>query len=277
MDANRRIKSSIRNSAHLLGHRRSLFHLRVAILLIFLLASWRFLASSEAERAQKEAPKPLMVKLSAAPRRVNGCLDVSMDRTNQSPQAIYIPQMGLQISTSAHEVSEDSEERRGLTWINIYGASDLVSWEAQPLAPGAAIHDHECLGPSIRVANLKKKTRRDIPLRGVLRIDAFYFLTEEDWKKNESQHEEMERTPPAQWNRIVIQNPIDVRIDVKIPCRGEDCASHCDAPPLILPGENRIFPDIWYNAPSMNARGKAVSEELAERFPGCSEPNAGPR
>ncbi len=277
MVANRRIKSSIGDSVHLRGRGRSLFHLRVAILLIFLLVSWRFLASSEAERVQKEASKPLTVKLSAAPRWVNGCLDVSMDRTNQSPQTIYIPQMGLQISTSAREVSEDTGERRGLTWISVYGVSDIVDWEAQPLAPGAAIHDNECLGPSIRIANLKKKTRRDIPLRGMLRIDASYFLTEEDWKKNESQHEEMLRTPPAQWNTIVIKNPIDVRIDVKIPCRGADCASHCDAPPLILPGEGRVFPDVWYNAPSMNARGKAVSEELAERYPGCSEPNAGPR
>jgi len=230
-------------------------------------------AEGNVAHVQGESSKPLEVELSAPPRWVNGCLDVRIDRVNRSSETLFMPVMGLYIYTSARAIGEAGEIESGRRWINVYGASDVLDWNAQPLAPGAALHDDHCLDSSVKVANLKQRTRRDIPLRGMLRIDAYYFLTEADWRRNESEREEMLRAPPAQMNKIVIHEPADARILVTIPCRGNDCTTRCSEPPLILRVEGIVLPDVWRDDPGENARGTAVTEELAKRYPGCPGPN----
>ena len=63
---------------------------------------------------------------------------------------------------------------------------------AAPIAPGATVHNDYSLRPVVAVVNLKKETRREIPLRGKLRVEAFYFLTGEDWQNNMAWHHEGE-------------------------------------------------------------------------------------
>jgi hypothetical protein len=185
--------------------------------------------------------------------------------------------MGLYISTSVKELQNDAKAKDGVEWINVYGVSDIRSFEATAIAPGATVHRTGCLPPTVFVVNLEEKTRRGIPLRGRLRIDAYYFLTERDWRQNKSYHEEMLRTPPDQRDKIVRQDPQVVSVFATIPCREAGCESKCDDPPFIVHGENRMVPDVFYIEPDWGERGKKISNELALKSPACSEPSSAPR
>jgi len=243
-----------------------------------LLASAPHLASSrQANQAQERPSAPLEIRLVEPPQWQKGCLNISLDRINHSSSPLFLPDMGLYIYTSVKELRDDDETQITQGWINVYGASDIVSWEATAIAPGATVHDRECLPAEVFVVNLKTKTRREIPVHGKLRIDASYFLTEKEWQQNKSSNEEMLRTPPDQWDKMTRHDPKVVTIYSAIPCRKPGCESFCNDPPLILRGENRVLPDVFYLDPDYEVRGKKVSEELARKFPACSAPNSEPR
>lgn len=226
---------------------------------------------------QDVAPEPLEVRLTKPPQWMNGCLSVSLDRINRSSFPLFLPDMGLYISTSVNELRDDAGMKDGQEWINVYGASDMVSWDATAIAPGATVHEEGCLPPTVFVVNLKKKTRREILLRGRLRIDAYYFLTEKEWQHNKSWHEEMLHISPGQEDKIAHQYPKVVTIFAAIPCREPACGPGCDDPPLILQGENRVLPDVFYLDPDWGARGKRISDELARKSPACSAARPAPR
>ncbi len=176
--------------------------------------------------------------------------------------------MGLYISGSVNEVPDGTSEESKTQWLNFYGATDIISWEATAIAPGGVVHGEYCLRPKMPVVNFEAKTRREVALRGTLRIDAYYFLTEDDWKKNKTQHEQMLRIPPKQWKDITLEEPKVVTIFSRIPCQVA-CGSGCDNPPPILHGEKRIVPDIPEQ--DWEVRGKAVGDELARKFPACPD------
>lgn len=151
--------------------------------------------------------------------------------------------MGLYISDSVNEVPDGTDKENEREWLNFYGASDIISWEAAAIAPGGVVHGEYSLPPEMPVINFQAKTHREVALRGTLRIDAYYFLTEDDWKKNKTRHEEMSRIPPKQWKDITLEEPKVVTIFSRIPCRVA-CGSGCDNPPPIVHGEKRGVPDI---------------------------------
>jgi len=208
--------------------------------------------------------------LTKPPQWLNGCLNVSIDRVNHSSVTLFLPYIGLYISTSVSKVEDDLGGIQTQGWINVYGVTDLLFWGATPIAPGATVHGDYCLPPEVPVVSLEKKTRRKIPLRGRLRIDAYYFLTEQDWHKNEAQHEQMMNTPSAQRDRIDIKYPEVVTIFAKTPCRETDCTSICDTPPVILHDETRVVPDFGDSQPDWDAQGKMVGDELDREAPTCA-------
>lgn len=254
---------------------------RLALLILptwlLLVSAPHFASSRQANQLQEKPSAPLEIRLVEPPQWQKGCLNISLDRINHSSSPLFLPYMGLYVYISVQELGDDAgtQNRRG--WINVYGVSDIVGWEATAIAPSAAVHDRNCLPAGVFVVNLKTKTRREIPVRGKLRIDAYYFLTEKDWQQNKSSHEEMFHTPPDQWHKITRHDPKVVTIYSAIPCRKPGCESFCNDPPLILHGENRVVPDVFNHAPGYEARGKKISEELARKFPPCSAPDSEPR
>jgi hypothetical protein len=243
--------------------------------LLVLLAAGSGAAQQPADQTQNESPGPLQVRITKPLRWEGGCLSVSLDRVNLSSTPLFLPVMGLYISTSASEVGDETGKSDAVRWINVYGAGDLVTWDATSLASDAIAHDEHCLGPTVPVISLERKTRRQMPLRGKLRIDAYYFLTEKDWQENKSRHEEMMRTPPSQWDKISRNDSQVTTVFAAIPCREANCSSGCDSPPLILRGENRAVPDVGFG-PDWKARGKTVSDELAKKSGACSEGDGAP-
>jgi hypothetical protein len=161
-----------------------------------------------------------------------------------------------------------SREGNEQYWLNLYGVFDIVSSDATPLAPGTARHDEICyLRPIVVVVNMKEKTSRKIPVRGKLRIDAYYFLTKEDWLRNKTQREK-DHTPPW-WGRTGSLEPQVTRAEAAIPCFDAGCKPGCDNPPVVLDGE-RVFLFTPSKA-EWEARGKAIDKELAQKSPSCAE------
>jgi hypothetical protein len=236
-----------------------------------LIGALHFPSNRQGDPAREKVPEPLEIRLTKPPQWKDDCLSVSLDRTNRSSLTRFLPVKGLYVDSSVNEIEDDADKKPEQGWRNAYGLSDLGDWGATAIAPGKTVHDELCLFSTIVVVNLERQTRREIPLRGRLKIDAYYFLTEEDWQKNKSQKEEMLRTPANQRRETDILYPRVVTLFTAIPCREDGCPSRCDDPPPILHGENRVVPDVFDFEPDWKARGKTVGEKLARKYPPCPE------
>jgi hypothetical protein len=269
-----RISMRLKATAYKKFPRRVMYCFALAVgLFLLLLGEPRLLARWQEEQSSQDSRGPFEVQLSKPLHWVNGCLSISLNRINHSSVPLFLPDMGLYISTSARDASKLSGQQGGQEWINVYGATDIISWEATKIAAGATVHDEDCLNPQVGVVSLKSETRREIPLRGKLRIDACYFLTANEWQQYKSSREQMFRTPPDQWGKIARHDPHVVTIFAAIPCREAGCAPGCDDPPIILHDENRLIPDVAQFNHDWEARGKKVTDELARQFPPCSVAN----
>lgn len=245
---------------------------------VLLLPMWLFTFSHVSAHVQtsqtQQSSSPLEIRLTEPVHWGNGCLSISLDRINNSSVPLFLPDMGLYISGSVNEVPNGTERKSQKQWLNFYGAADFAIWEAVAIAPGGVVHDEYCLPRQMPVTNFKARTHREIALRGMLRIDAYYFLTEADWKKNKTQHEHMLRIPPAQWKTMTLDEPKVVTIFSRIPCQVA-CGSGCDNPPPIMPDEQRAVPDVFAER-DWDVRGKVVGDELARKFPACPDASSSP-
>jgi hypothetical protein len=201
----------------------------------------------------------------------NGHLKFSVDRINHSSTPLYLPAMGTYISLAVKEEATKTEISHDERWVNIYGLTDLVSWGAAAIAPGATVHNDYDFLHELAVVDLKKETRREIPVRGRLRVEAFYFLSEEDWQMNKHYHEEISSEHTRPWRRPQFLKPEFTTAYVKIPRRAVGCNAECEKSPIVLPDENRLVPDVYSFDKKANARGIAVSAKLAAKSSACSE------
>jgi len=209
---------------------------------------------------------PLEIRITAPLRWKGSCLQVSIDRVNRSAGSPYLPVMGMLMASSTTSLVSGK-----LKWFTVYGASDILDTSATPLQSGITQHNDYCVGPTFAVVDLKNKTRRQVPVRGKLRVYASYFLSEQDWHTNESQVEEMLRIPLSQWQAKVLR-PKAVTITVPIPCREPACNPNCDAPPFVQGNETEVIPDTLSDAHDWNNRGKAITEELEQKLFPCLSP-----
>jgi hypothetical protein len=229
------------------------------------------IAAQQETPLQKETLTPLELRLTAPPRWEKGCLLVALDRINHSSVPIFLTEMGPYFYIALDVSTGETNPSEAIEWVNIHGISDIRSLEAVSLAPGATVHNEFCFSPAVWIVNLKKKTRREIPVRGKMRVDASYFSTEESWKKNK----EWDINPPAY---LEPGKPHDVptsiaakwvRIFAAIPCSDTTCKAGCVKPPMGLHGEVRPVPDVFSATPEWNDRGKVVTDELAHKAPPC--------
>jgi hypothetical protein len=219
---------------------------------------------------EQTSQSPLEVRVTT-PSWDKGYLKFGVDRINHSSTPLYLPSMGMYISVAVNEEAMEKGTTQEARWVNIYGLTDLVSWGAAPIAPGTTIHHDYSVRPTVAVVNLKKETRREIPVRGQLRAEAFYFLSEEDWQKNKHYREEISSAHGKPWTQPESLKPESARAYVEIPCHEVGCAAECSRPPIVLPDERRVVPDIYSFDADVNTRGKAISQSLARKYPVCSE------
>ena len=217
----------------------------------------------------KPSQQPLEIRLTRPLQWVNGCLTVSIDRVNRSTAPLFLPFGGLSIESSVLELTDDTAKDQKEGWRNAYGSSDIIFHEVIRLAPGELRHDDYCVGPTIAVVSMQRESRREVPLRGRLQIYAVYSPAEQDWQISKAQREEMAQTPPAKWKNADRQKPASTMLELSIPCFKAGCATECSEPPVVLEDEKVWVPDISHNSEAYLTRGRALSEELARKFPQC--------
>jgi hypothetical protein len=236
-------------------------------------------APRQETQQDKEARTSLEVRVTSPPRWEKGCLLVTLDRINHSASPLFLTETGPYFDIALDVSSGEAGRAETVEWVNIYGNSDMVSSEAVPLAPGATVHNKFCFGPTVWVVNLKKQTRREIPVRGRLRVSVFYFPTVEaldrykDWQFHPPAY--LEPGKPHEMPAEV--QPNWKRIFAAIPCSDATCKSDCSTPPMGVSGEDRPVPDVGSFIPEWNDRGKLLTDELARKFPPCSEDKSIPR
>jgi hypothetical protein len=221
---------------------------------------------------KQTSQQPLEVRVTE-PSWDKGCLKFSVDRINHASTSLYLSGMGPYISLAVKDEAPETGNSQDARWVNIYGLTESVSvsWEAAPIAPGATVHNDYCFRAAVAVVNPTKETRREIPLRGQLREEAFYFLSEEDWKKDKHYHEEMFSEHSKPRKRPKFPKTESTTAYVEIPCHEVGCNAECEKPPIVLPDEQRILPDFFSFDAKANARGNAISNKLARKFPACAE------
>jgi hypothetical protein len=214
--------------------------------------------------------QPLEVRVTT-PSWEKGCLKFSVERINHASTPLYLSGMGPYISLAVKDEVTERGNSQDARWVNIYGLTETLSWEATPVAPGATVRDNFCFRAAVAVVDPTKETRREIPLRGQLRVEAFYFLSEEDWKKDKHYHEEMFSEHSKPRKRPEFLKSESTTAYVEIPCHEVGCNAECEKPPIVLSDEQRILPDFYCFDAKANARGRAITEKLARKSPACSE------
>jgi hypothetical protein len=241
----------------------------IVVISILPIAGWRDAYPEE------EIPALLQVRITSPPRWENGCLTVRVDRTNQSSVPIFLSDMGPYLDMALDVSTPEASTANEYEWVNLHGVSDIISLDGAPLAPGVTVHDNFCLGPLVWVVNLKKETRREIPVRGQLRVRVSYFLSEDALKRYKDWFNE---SPPYRAARESHDLPADIApkwatVFAEIPCSDATCKSGCGKPPTGIAGEVRPVPDVFFLTPEWDSRGKVVTDDLAHKFPPCAVEN----
>jgi hypothetical protein len=211
--------------------------------------------------AQAQTTPMLEIRVTT-PRWVNGCLDLTVERVNTSAQTIYLPEWeAVLFLLSTRLIHDDPSKKDFDVWLPIYGLSDIVSYDAHPFAAGSKTADHFCLPETSAVVNEQRKTRRQVEVRGDIKVVASYFPTEEDWKAKKT---EKEKEWPTAWP------PPAAMLEIVVPCSPQSqCATECKAPPPITEGEKVVVPDIFEFHKDWNERGKMLADTLSRQYSAC--------
>jgi hypothetical protein len=207
-----------------------------------------------------------------APKWANGCLDLTIERVNTSSQSIYLPEWeGLLILLSTKRIHDDHDPNKKDedVWLPIRGLSDIVTFDAQPLAAGSGTIDHFCLPETSAVVNRQRETRRQVAVRGRIRIVGGYFPTEEEWRAYKAQREQMLDLPHEKWPTALLR-PREASSEMLLPCLPQsECVADCRASPLISEGEQIIVPDVYEFHKDWNDRGKTLAVALDRLYSAC--------
>jgi hypothetical protein len=213
---------------------------------------------------------PIEVRLTKPLQWETGCLKVSFDLLNRSATTVFLPTMGFYIDSSARLLSSAPDKNGSEEWINIYGASDILRvLVTMPLAPGAVKHYEYCAASAVGVVDRGKELWREIPVRGKLRIDAQYYLSDPTPDTDRKQRNESE-APSRRRFAAQQPRPQEATLIANIPCPENGCARGCYGPPSILESESVIVPDVFQSQREWVERGKERNEELRKSF-ACSE------
>lgn len=196
------------------------------------------------------------------PKWVNGCLDLTVERINISAQTLYLPEWeGVVFSLSTKLIYDDPSKKDQEVWREFYGLSDIVHLDVYQLAAGSKTTGHFCLPETFAVVNQQGKTRRQVAVRGRLRILASYFASEEDWRAYKAENEKRWPTP---W-----RSP-SASLEIPLPWSPKfEGTADCTAPPPITEGERIVVPDVFRSYKDWNERGNALSDTLSRKYSAC--------
>lgn len=191
-------------------------------------------------------PQPLEIHLANPPHWKNFCLEVSIRRTNRSKSPIFLPSFaGVLINSSVTDATNTLGQGTGVAWFTVYGMSDIIDRSVTRLAPGETKRDTYCIRDTFPVVDSEKKMRRQVRLRGYLRVYARYYREAPNWQISKQQREEMAQTPPSKWKNADRLNGGSVMTEIPIPCPEGASKPDCTIPPPIFQGEHGVpIPDV---------------------------------
>ena len=183
---------------------------------------------------RKSVPTPVSAAAPTSPteplRWENGCLRVSLELVNPAEKTIFLPAMGLYIDSSTKLLSSVAEKNGSEEWQNVYGFSDLLQLpNAKPLAPGASVRESYCVGPTMAVVKLQTETRRELPLRGRLKMSASYYLSDPNPTTNQTKSR-LNSSSSRTRVTVVPPRPQVSTLIVSIPCPDGGCPKGCEGP-----------------------------------------------
>ena len=236
---------------------------------ILLLLFFTNFSVASAFHSPQEAPALLEVRFNGPLRWENSCLRGGVDIVNRSASELFLTRMGPYFYIALNVSKNDSDSQKGdaLEWVNIYGVTDLATLEADSIPGGSSVHRDFCFQPTVWVVNMGRGTRREIPVRGRLRVNVSYFTSEAGWRKYKDSWREKERQDSRLWTTAFAE----------IPCPKATCELDCARPPVGVHDEGRPVPDFGQFFPEMNARGRQLTDELSRKFPPCSRADTTPQ
>lgn len=167
------------------------------------------------------------------------CLEVNVKRTNRSKSPIFLPaNTGVQVLSSVTDATNTLKQGPGVAWVAVYGLSDIIDYEVIRLAPGESRVDCYCISDTFAIVNSATEVRRQVPLRGMLRISASYLREAPRWQLSRSQREDMARTTPPEWKNVDWGNGGTLTAEIRIPCPEINSRPGCDSPPPIFADEH---------------------------------------
>jgi hypothetical protein len=214
------------------------------VLICFPVSVWHQQAQS-----QQKSHAPLEIRLAEPLRWENGCLAAKVDRINRASGHLFLTKMGPYFDIALDVSKDDFQTGDDLEWVNLFGVNDILDTRSDSVSPGLSVHNSFCLGPTVWVTNIQRKTRREIAVRGKMRIEVSYFLNEKDSKSYEKYGEQGPLGRTREWARIFVD----------IPCPKTTCESECNKPPIGIHAERRIVPDVGQYLAEVNLHGKALA------------------
>jgi hypothetical protein len=203
----------------------------------------------------------------------SGCLRVGLQAINQSNVPVFLTAMGPYFDVALDVSKDSSSSQDALEWVNVRGVSDIRILDAEPMAEHSSFRKNYCIGKTVWVVNLQKKTRREIPVRGKMRITVSYFPNEDAYYKNKSWRYDRKSAdrPHNPVNPPEDTAPQWTTVTIDIPCPNATCGEDCARPPKGFHGEVRVVPDVYFIDANWNRRGEAVTHELDAKHPPCAD------
>lgn len=189
--------------------------------------------------ANQIAPKPLEIRVTEIPKWQNGCLKVAYEVVNQTASTLWLPINGSRVNAAVQVAASQHGTHEKDDWATITPFFDSNPWDAAPMPPRRTDHEEPCFPRTFHVSKRSGGRGRNLPVRAQIQIVIEYFLTEQDWRTNVSQHQVMMMKAGAEWEHLQAEllQPQTASVVLSVPCYPGEDISECNKRPRLKDGE----------------------------------------
>jgi hypothetical protein len=193
----------------------------LALFAVFLLVCTnQVIAGQEKDSANQIPTKPLEIRVTQIPKWQNGCLKIAYEVVNQTATTLWLPINGSRVNAAVRVAASKQGTPAKDDWVSITPFFDNGPWSAAPMPPGRTDHEEPCFPKTFHVSKSSGGRGRNLPIRMQIQIVIEYFLTEQDWQTNMSQHEAMMMQRGAEWEHLQSEllHPRAASVILTVPC-----------------------------------------------------------
>lgn len=212
----------------------------LALFVAFLLVCTnQAIAGQEKDSANQLPTKPLEIRVTQIPKWQNGCLKIAYEIVNQTANTLWLPINGSRVNAAVRVAASTQGTLEKDDWVSITPFFDSNPWDAAPMLPGRTDHEEPCFPRTFHVSKRSGGRGRNLPIRTQIQIVIEYFLTEQDWRTNTSQHRAMMTKGGAEWEHLQSEllQPQAASVVLTVPCYPGEHESECNERPRLKDGE----------------------------------------